>query len=218
MNTATHTATSPAPVLPFIPRCDLCFAIGLRINPAGAVEQCPTLQMGFEHCDLLPAGKRIVRSVEMLRRQNKDVDPVLFDIARSLANYSAELPCSSRELIDRHFNYVTGDENQRRLVSHTIKELHDVWFLPVASSKNKPSGYWIARDEQDFRRFVDRAMREPITRLTSLHRLAKANWPVYAEQMEIDFWKDMDHSSSPPYEGGVAAPAATSGADGVVLS
>lgn len=191
MNTATRQDTPMFPVLPFIPQCDLCFGIGLRINPAGKVEQCPTLQMNLEHRELSPAGLRIVRAVEVLGRQKIEVDAVLFDIARSLANYTTHQPCSSRELIERHFSYVTGSENQRRKVTNAIHDLQDTWLLPVGSRKEKPFGYWIITEPTDFRTFVERAMAEPVTRLSTLHRLAKANWPEFAEQMEIDFWSDM---------------------------
>lgn len=191
MSVVPVEATLPFPFAVDLAACDHCFGIGLRINPLGVVEQCPTLQMNMPHRDLSPAGSRIARAVELLTRQRIAVDAVLFDIARSLARYTTEAPCGSRELIERHFSYVTGDENRRRKVTNAIHDLQDIWLLPVGSRKEKPSGYWIITEENDFRSFIERVMREPVTRLATLHRLAKANWPEFAEQMEMDLWKDM---------------------------
>lgn len=178
--------------LPFAPppvTCDLCFGIGLRHRPTGGIEQCPALQFGLEHCDLSEEGKLIVRAVANLRARRLDVDPIHFDVARSLAQFSTTRPCSSRDLGERHFSYKAG-EDRRRLVTKAIRFLRDIWFLPVVARKDKPAGYWIAVTQNDFAAWVDEAKDEPITRLSTIMRLAKANYPVFAEQIEIDFWKD----------------------------
>lgn len=183
-----------SPGLPFVwqpTNCDRCFRIGLRISPQGAVEQCPTLQMKDPHVELSPEGQRIVRAVETLRRRKLEPDTIHFDVARSLAQYDTHRPCSSRELIDRHFSYVAGAENRRRLVTKAVRFLREIWFLPVASRKEAPMGYWIATDLDDFKAYFERASAEPVTTLSTIHRMARANWPEFAEQMEIDIWKDM---------------------------
>lgn len=192
MFTDTQTSSANASQTSFVWKpvtCELCFGIGLRHRPTGGIEECPALQLGSEHCDLSEEGKRICRAVEVMRRRKLDVDPIHFDVARSLAQFSTDKPCSSHELGQRHFSYKDG-EDRRRLVTKNIKFLRDIWFLPVASRKEKPMGYWISVTEQDFRKYVERATNEPISTLSTLHRMAKANWPEFAEQMEIDVWKD----------------------------
>src|SRR5438045_3575544 len=106
--------------LPFVwtpTHCDRCFGIGLRIAPQGCIEQCPSLQLGDSHVELSEEGKRIVRAVDMLRRRGLDPDVIHFDIARSLSRYDTDRPCSTQELIGRHFEYVDGAENRRRKVT-----------------------------------------------------------------------------------------------------
>ncbi len=60
----------------------------------------------------------------------------------------------------------------------------------VGSRKQEPSGYWIITDLEDFKEWFDRVKAAPITQLTTIHRVAKANFPVFAEQIEMDFWTD----------------------------
>lgn len=189
--TRQHTTADQQPTFVWGPvSCEMCFGIGLRHKPTGGIEQCPALQLGSEHVDLSEEGKLIVRAVANLRLRKLDVDPVHFDIARSLAQFSTKRPCSSRDLGERHFSYKAG-EDRRRLVTKAVRFLREIWFLPVCSSKEKPAGYWIAVTQEDFAAWVDNKKCEPMTHLATIMRLAKANYPVYAEQIEIDFWKDM---------------------------
>ena len=176
--------------------CDRCFGIGLRIHPEGYVEQCPTLQLGDPHRELSLEAARIVRAVEVLERQRLIADTIHFEVARTLAQYSSDKPCSARELSDRLFSYVLSDENRRRAVTLAIRFLRDTWLLPVGSRKHAPSGYWIIVSEADFRDWFERAKAEPITTLSTIFRLAKANWPEFAEQIELDFWQDIQ--AQPP--------------------
>lgn len=171
--------------------CDRCFGIGLRIHPGGFVEKCPTLQLGDAHSELSLEAKRIVRAVEILERQRLTADTIHFEVARNLAKFSSDRPCSARELGDRLFSYVLGDENRRRAVTLAIRFLRDTWLLPVGSRKHAPTGYWIITSEAEFREWFDRAKAEPITQLSTIFRLAKANWPEFAEQVELDFWSDI---------------------------
>ncbi|MFL5478704.1 MAG: hypothetical protein ACJ79X_06785 [Gemmatimonadaceae bacterium] len=182
--------------------CDKCFGIGHRISPTGKVERCPTLTVGDEaHVEITGAGRRIDRAIELLRRRGLEPDPVHFDIARSLSHYSTDVPCSSHELIERHFSYVPGAENRRRLVTRNIRYLRDIWLLPLASRKEKPAGYWISIDEQDFRDYVDRALAAAKTEFSTIHRMAKANYPEFAEQLEINFFNDMEPEPVPTMNG-----------------
>lgn len=197
MNAAVATA-SPS-YLPFVfgpPACDRCFGIGLRISPQGRVEQCPTLQLRDPHRELSLEAARIVRAVEVLERQGIVADTVHFEVARTLAQFSSERPCSARELGDRLFSYVLSDEGRRRAVTASIRFLRDSWLLPIGSRKSAPTGYWIITSEADFREWFERAKAEPVTQLSTIFRVAKANWPEFAEQIELDFWKDLQ--AQPP--------------------
>jgi hypothetical protein len=190
----TDTTIAQEQDLPFIwaPQyCDRCFGIGLHNAPQGGIRECPAITLGQPHPELSDQGKRIVRAVELLRRRDLEPDIIHFDIARTIAQYSTDRPCSARELTDRHFSYIDGVENRRRKVTETIRFLRDIWCLPVASSKAKPAGYWISVDLEDFKAYVKRATAEPITTLSTLHRMARANYPEFAEQLELDFWRDM---------------------------
>ena len=198
MNCVTQSPPAYLPLFSEPQSCDLCFGIGLRISPSGRVEQCPALTLGQPHADLLPAAMMIQRAVTILRRRDSDLDSVHFDIARTLAKHSTDKPCSRYELIDRHFSYVPGREGQRRAVSNAIRYLRDICLLPVGSRKGDPSGYWIITDEADFRAWVDRVRSGPVTELTTIHRVAKANYPIFAEQLELDFWRDFAPADQTP--------------------
>ncbi len=177
--------------------CDRCSGIGLRISPQGRVEVCPTLQMGLPHAELTAGGKIINRAVAGLWRRKIKVDLVYFDIARLLSQFTAERPCSRTELVERHFAYIGGinaAENQRRAVTLAIRFLREIWLLPVCASKR--GGYWIATDALDFGEWVNHAKSEPLTTLSTIYRLAKANFPVFAEQLEIEFWQDFGPQDS----------------------
>lgn len=183
-------AESTLPLFAAGTSCDRCFNIGYRIHPRGGVEQCPVIQCSEPHPELTAAGLMIDRSIRLMLHRKLEVDQVHFDIARTLAGWSAEKPCTNDELVRRHFSWVDGTEAARRRVAKAIRFLREIWFLPVGSRKDKPSGYYICRDEPEFREYFERTKREPITELSTLHRLAAANWPVFAEQIELDFWKD----------------------------
>jgi hypothetical protein len=193
----SHVRESENFTLPFSTSCDRCFNLGYRIHPQGGVEQCPVIQSSEPHPEISPAGKIIDRSIRLLIHRRLEVDQVHFDIARTLAAWSAEKPCTNDELVRRHFGYANGasevnrQEAARRRVAKAVRFLREIWFLPVGSRKDKPSGYYICTTEPEFKEYFDRTRREPITELSMLHRMAAANWPVFAGQMEADFWTDM---------------------------
>lgn len=176
--------------------CDRCFNIGYRIRPTGGVEQCPVIQSREPHPEITATGKMIDRSIRLLLFRKLEVDQLHFDIARTIALWTPGSPCSNDELVRRHFSWVSGStearmkEAQRRHVAKAIRFLREIWLLPVGSRKDKPSGYYICRTEAEFKEYFERTRREPVTELSMLHRMAAANWPVFAEQLEIDFWKD----------------------------
>ena len=164
--------------------CDRCLDIGIRISPAGVFEPCPAIVLGHEHADPSPAAVMIQRAVI---RRTIEADSHLFDVARTLAAFSTVYPCSRFELIERHFTFVTGSEAQRRKVSAAIERLRDEWLLPVGSRKGHPSGYWIITDETDFEAWFEAKKTQPLKELKTLHRLARVHWPIFAEQLELEF-------------------------------
>lgn len=191
-------AAAGLPLFTTFANCNRCFDIGYWITPTGTVRPCPIIEAcAEEHPELSPAGTIVNRAIAKLLSRGAAVDQHLFDVARTLTGYSSASPCSGAELADRHFGHVSGAEGQRRRVSYAINDLHEIWLLPVGTRKDKPfNGYWICVNADDFREFFERASREPISRLTTLHRLAKANWPEYAEQLSIDFFTDMQEDAA----------------------
>lgn len=172
-------------------RCDRCFDIGIRISPGGVFEPCPAIVLGQPHAEPSPAALMIQRCVT---RRDVRPDSHLFNVARTLASFSTQQPCSRFDLIDLHFSYSDKPETQRREVSHAIERLRSEWLLPVGSRKAKPSGYWIITDANDFEDWFNRKKSQPLNELATLHRLARHYWPVFAEQLELEF------SDSQPYQ------------------
>lgn len=164
--------------------CPRCLDIGIRISPVGVFEPCPAIVLGQPHGDPSPAALMIQRAVT---RRGVPADSHLFDVARTLAVFSTTYPCSRFELIERHFSFVSGSEAQRRKVSAAIERLRDEWLLPVGSRKGHPSGYWIITDEDDFEAWYQAKKAQPLKELTTLHRLARVHWPIFAEQLELEF-------------------------------
>jgi hypothetical protein len=94
-------------------------------------------------------------------------------------------------------NHFFGDTwltkpDQIRKLHSWIEELRKSWLLPIGGRKSGFSGYWIITDLEDFKEWIKAVMSAPITQLGTVHKLAKHNFPVFAEQMELDFWKDME--------------------------
>ena len=181
-NTALAPVTRNLSPVTFL--CDRCHDIGVRVSPAGVYEPCPAIVVGDEHADPSPQALMIQRAV---MRQPSIADSHLFDVARTLAAFSTASPCNRFELIERHFTFVHGPEAQRRALSYSIQKLRDEMLLPVGSRKSKPSGYWIITDADDFETWFTEKKKQPLTELGSLHRLARTYWPVFAEQLELEF-------------------------------
>lgn len=168
--------------------CYKCLDVGWQVSPQGSVQRCPSMILDADgHPPLSAAGARISKTVDWMRSNTVPVDSYFFEIARTLASATADRPMHRDVLIENHFSYVRGPENQRRKLTEAVRHLLEVWLLPVGSSKRKPYGYWIITDEADFRDWFARAIAEPVTRIRTLKRLAKVNFPIFAGQMEFDF-------------------------------
>ncbi|MCC7308296.1 MAG: hypothetical protein IT173_12075 [Acidobacteria bacterium] len=195
------------PLFEYIARCIVCADTHVSISPQGRIERCPLLRVQ-PHNQPGPAAHVFGRAALRVAAARGPVNAKAFDLARFLTRFSSAVPCERSELIRVHFDYSV---HKLRNLHSTVEVLRREWLLPVGSRKDVPSGYWIITELDDFSRWVSRARSAPITQLTTIHRVAKANFPLFAEQLELDFWRDL--SDSPPYQGGVAAASA----DGVVL-
>lgn len=175
--------------------CLRCYDIGVWRTPQGDVQPCPVVQIGLSHGELSPAAKMIVRATDLLRENNIPVHSLAFDIARNLSYYPSESPAQRTELLRVFFSYT---RDPKRKLMEVIEELRKVWLLPVGSRKEEPSGYWIITDADDFNAWVKRATAAPITQLSTIHRVAKRNFPVFAEQLELEFFSDLQADPSGP--------------------
>lgn len=170
-------------------RCGRCGDLGLWLTPTGKIEVCPRIQMREDHSEPNAAADLVARAGRSLAYREIKANPHAFNCARALTRFTTENPCPRQTLIDKYFQW--GGSQSLRHLHYAIEELRSVWFLPVGSRKKVPHGYWILASEADFKEWFERTKQAPITQLSTIHRLAKANFPVFAEQMEFEFWHDV---------------------------
>ncbi len=171
-------------------RCGRCGDLGVWLTPPGRIEICPAIQMGNPHAEPNEAAQLVARAGRSLARREIVANPNSFAVARAISRFTTAEPCPRQTLIDRYF--VNAGHQALRHLHSAIEELRSVWLLPVGSRKSVPHGYWIITGEDDFREWAERSKGAAITVLSRISRLAKANYPVYAEQLELEFWRDMD--------------------------
>lgn len=175
--------------------CGRCRDIGVCLTPQNRIEVCPRIQCGDRHTEPNAAAKLIERAGRSLIFRNIPANQHAFNVARALTRYTSEKPCTAQKLIDKYFGW--GGSQQLRHLHHAVEELRSVWLLPVGSRKHQPYGYWIITDEDDYKQWFEATKASPVTQLSMLHRNAKANFPVFAEQIEMEFWRDMGDVSEP---------------------
>lgn len=171
--------------------CERCFDTGVWLTPLNAVEVCPKIQLGEIHAETNKGADLIKRSTALLKANRTWISPQVFDFARILSNYTSENPCP-RQSLDFYFFDGTNltAENKLRKLHGIVEELRKVWLLPVGSRKFEPSGYWIITELEDFKVWFNSVKAAPITQLTTIHKVAKHNFPVFAEQIELEFRND----------------------------
>lgn len=173
--------------------CPRCLDLGLWISPANQVTECPELTVGASHATPNEAGKFIQRAVARMTLHSVPISTHAFEIARILTLFTSKRPCTRKGLLDQFFNYLPMSErNQIRELQKVIETLRRRWLLPIGSRKDSPDGYWIITDVDDFSEWFRRFKASPITQLSTAHRVAKQNFPIYAEQMEIDFFNEVE--------------------------
>jgi len=169
--------------------CDRCKDLGIWITPQGRVAVCPNIEMGNRHVEPSEAAQAVKRATDRLQRNGGTVHQLSFDVARKLSYFTSEQPCDRDSLLNSHFGWTSN--NRLRRFHKVIEELRSDWLLPVASRKEDPAGYWISVDLDDFSEWVQRSKSAPITQLGTIYKLARATWPAFAEQIELEFWKDL---------------------------
>lgn len=174
-------------------RCLTCRNVGIWILPSGTVSICPALQSGREHPPIGEAAQILTRCVNRVVREGKAVNAHLFDLAVRLCAGTTSAPVERQLLLDKHFSFTS---NKLRQFHHAIEELRRSWALPVGSRKDTPAGYWIITDGADFREWVERSKAAPVKQLSTIHHVAKLNFPLYAEQLELEFWGEVRASGS----------------------
>lgn len=177
-------------------RCGRCGDTGVWLTPAARIEVCPKIQLGERHNIPNAAAQAIARAGKLLNFRGLTANPHAFNVARALTRFTSAAPCPRQKLIDKYFQWA-GTQNLRHLHS-AIESLRSVWLLPVGSRKKQPHGYWIITDEADYKSWFEETKTSPVTQLSMLHRNAKANFPIFAEQIELEFWNDVEPVADAP--------------------
>ena len=170
-------------------RCDRCGDLGITIWPQGNVDTCPAIKLGHSHDEPNAAARIIERATRSLAYRRIPVNSLSFDVARALSRRTTDDPAPRQTILDKYFGWAS--HQRLRKFHYVIEELRSVWLLPVASRKGTPHGYWIATDEADFKEWVERSKSAPLKQLSTIHAVARANFPILAEQLEYEFWKDL---------------------------
>lgn len=179
--------------------CQRCFDTGIWLTPTNKVEVCPRVQMREPHAEPNQASLLLRKATNRLFRQQIWIHAQVFDLARILTSYDSNTPAFRKDLMHVYFaDTELSEAHQLRKFHGFIEELRKIWLLPIGSRKIEPSGYWIITDLEDFKAWFDRVKAAPITQLSTIHKVAKFNFPIFAEQMELDFWKDFNSLEETP--------------------
>lgn len=183
-------------VLPYQADCRRCLDTGIWLTPRNQVETCPKVQLREAHKIPNPSAEIVKRSALRLKSLEQFIVPYEFELARILTHFSTENPCP-RIKLDEFFFLDTNmsAKDMERKTKKFIENLLTIWLLPVGSRRSKPSGYWIITELEDYKAWVEDAKSPAITRLSTIYKNAKHNFPHFAEQMELEFWKDMEPES-----------------------
>lgn len=178
----------PMPLFDDARRCFECMDMGFVVSKDGEFSWCWRGRAGAEHNKQSPAAFVLQRAVEQLRIAKLPVEPHVFHVARHIAAGTSAEPIRREKLIEGNFGY---SKSPLRMFHKVVEILRAEWLLPVGSRKAAPAGYWICTDQKDFAEWVERTKAAPITQLTTIHRVAKRNFPLFAEQLELQFFNDV---------------------------
>lgn len=188
MNTSTNDFRAIAPHA----RCGLCLDTDIHLTTGNQVAVCPNLfAIGAPHRPANPSAYLFVRAAMRLQSIPVEINPFAFALAQILTAFQSENPCKRLDLLEFFFGDTNLTPNNRlRKFHEMIEQLRKIWLLPIGSRKDRPSGYWIITELEDFKIWFDRSKTAPITQLSTIHRVARHNFPVLAEQLELEFWTD----------------------------
>lgn len=172
--------------------CQDCFATGLvwraTSKQIGRCQKCRSYQF---NPDL--TGRTEVKLVwhwARIRSQiDGDLSPLRFDIAKILTCYSSADPCTGESLQGFVMSRGVHRVDAERYVKKSIETLRNTWLLPVASRKEKPSGYWVCRSQVELADWSQRNARPSITALATNHKVVKANTAIFGGQSTFDFMR-----------------------------
>lgn len=172
--------------------CSRCFDTRLWLTPENKVELCPRIMRGEVHIGANEESIMLKRSTDLLDEKQIWINPQAFDLARLLTNFDTKNPCPRHEIFETFYDVTPGSYNNLLRKFHAlIEELRLIWLLPIGSRKTEPSGYWIITDLDDFKKWIDRVKSAPITQLSTIHKVARHNFPVFARQLELEFLHDL---------------------------
>lgn len=163
-----------------INKCFECGDLGFVLND-GVDSACWRLRWNAPHNAPGRAAVMLREAVEYLRIRKLLVDKQHFEIAKLLTRHTSKDPFNKAELLETHYTMPL------RSFMGVIEDLRKVWLLPIASSKSKPYGYWFITDADEFSEWVRVAGAAPRTQLITIARVARRNFPKFAQQFELDF-------------------------------
>jgi len=185
----TQIDTSTLPVA----RCFACCDLGFVVQKKRSVIGCFRRIAAVPHNEPNAAAVMLRRSAERIQGLRLQIDSEPFYLARYLTNFTCSEPAAGRQIIERQFGYVTGVSTGLRKLADTIETLRKVWRLPVGSRKRSPTGYWIITDADDFAEWTQHARSAAITQLSTIYAVAKTNFPVFADQLYLDFAEQIEN-------------------------
>ncbi len=161
------------------PKCYDCFDSGLvnHHHTLGVISHCPNCYSSLFFSD---ASRKFQSVVLDLQQRGKEIDKSLFFLAQTLTPFTSDKPVK-REYLD------TWLKSTERQTKSNLARLQNEWLLPIGSRKHEPFGHWIITTETDFREWRREARQAAITRLTTIHRVERHNFPELSGQTKMDF-------------------------------
>ncbi|MBK8810679.1 MAG: hypothetical protein IPN69_08095 [Acidobacteria bacterium] len=168
--------------------CGQCLDTGLIWTESGFLTQC--VNTGFH--PIHGRAQPLVRAAAFVNTFAGPRSRESLRLAQLLTHATTDAPMRRVDLLAFAFNvFDIATNHELRKFHEDIEELRKEWLLPIGSRKSEPCGYWMIADLDDFKAWVERAKAAPITQLTTIHRVAKRNFPHFAEQLEFEFWNDV---------------------------
>ncbi len=111
-------------------------------------------------------------------------------VASALLDASKESPVSNerlRDLVGAELRIVI-DEREMKAVILRLREEH---LFPIMAVKANPGGYWWCGSAEEMKAYYERVRKESISRLATVSKLIKVNFPELAGQLGLDFEKGL---------------------------